>query len=120
MPADPNQRALLEKPAVSRYGMRLIVAVALIALSIVALALVDHFHPLPARFVTAPHEPAQALITTPLPPAEGLPSGAGPTLGLPAPQNIANNEIPAMPAHAVAGAAATAKSYIVQLGVFNS
>src|SRR3954470_16328016 len=122
MPVDPNQRALLEKPAVSRYGMRLIVAVALIAISIVALALVDHFHPLPARFVTAPHEPAQALITTPLPGAEGLTSGAGPTLGLPAPQTIANNEIPAMPAHAVAGAAAaaTAKSYIVQLGVFNS
>ena len=102
MPADQNQPDLSGKPATPRYGTRLIVAVALIGVSIVALWLLDRFHALPAGSLTAPHEPAQALITTPALSADEPAS----THDLPAPQKI----VPA----------STAKSYVVQFGVFNS
>jgi len=123
MPANQNQPKLLGKPAKSPNGTRLIIAVGLIGLSILALALVDRFHALPARPVTAPHDPAQALITTPVPGADAPSSTAGALVGPPAAPDIANNEIPVMPARAVlpsTGVPATAKSYIVQVGVFNS
>ena len=124
MPEDQNQPKLFGKPAKSPNGTRLIIALGLIGLSILALALVDRFHALPARAVTAPHEPAQALITTPVP-GGGAPSSTAEALvGPPAPTNIANNEIPLMPHQAILPStgvpAASAKSYIVQVGVFKS
>jgi DedD protein len=124
MQADRNQPELLGKPAQSLSGTRLIIALALIGLSVLVLGLVDRFHTLPARPVTAPHEPAQALITTPVLGADAPSSRGGPPLGPPAPPNIANNEIPLMPHQAILPStgvpAATAKSYIVQVGVFKS
>ena len=102
MPADQNQPELSGRPAKSPNGTRLIVAAALIGVSIVALALLDRFHALPAGSLTAPHEPAQALITTPALNADEPAS----THDGPAPQKIAP--------------ASAAKSYVVQFGVFNT
>jgi cell division protein FtsN len=123
MQANQNQPELLGKPAKSLSATRLIIALALIGLSILALGLVDRFHTFSARSVTAPHEPAQALITTPVPGADEPSSTAGAPVGPPVAPNIANNEIPVMPARAVSPSTAvpaTAKSYIVQVGVFKS
>ncbi|MFL6581306.1 MAG: SPOR domain-containing protein [Burkholderiales bacterium] len=124
MPVDQNQPKVLGRPAKLPNGTRLIIAVVLIGLSVAVLALVDHFRAHPAHPVTAPHEPAQALITTPVPGADALGSKAGPPVDPPGPQNRAN-KFPVMPPRVVSpplgvNAGATAKSYIVQVGVFNS
>ena len=83
MPPDQNQPELLGRPAKSPNGTRLIIAVVLIGLSILALALVEHFPAFPPRIGTAPHEPAQALITTPVPGAETPVFESGPPVDPP-------------------------------------
>ena len=106
MPADQDQPALSGTPAKSPDGTRLIVAVALIGVSIVALALLDRFHALPASSLTAPQEPGQTLIATPALSIDGPTSSATPTADPTASQKPAP--------------AATEKSYVVQFGVFKS
>ena len=125
MPPDPNQPDVLGRPAKSPNGRGLIIAVALIGVSILALALVKHLPGIPAGIGTAPHEPAQALITTPVPGSETPMSKI--TQPEPAPPKILNSETLVVPPRAAgtaprAGAlpAAPAKTYIVQAGVFNS
>src|SRR6185312_9090938 len=116
MPPDPNQPDVLGRPAKSPNGRRLIIAVALIGVSILALALVKHLPGIPAGIGTAPHEPAQALITTPVPGSETPMSKISQTMR--APPKILNSETLVVPPRAAgtaprAGAlpAAPAKTY---------
>ena len=127
MPSDLKQPDVLGRPAKSPNGRRLIIAAALIGLSILVLALVNHLSGVPAGTGTAPHEPAQALITTPVPGAETPTSKITQPDGSPAPPKIINNETLVVSPRAAgpapqAGAlpAAPVRTYIVQVGVFNS
>jgi DedD protein len=122
MPSDPKQPDVLVRPAKSPNGRRLIIAAALIGVSILVLALVNHLPGVPAGTGTAPHEPAQTLITTPVPGSE-----TPMTQPEPEPPKILNNETLVVsprasgPApHAGALPAAPVRTYIVQVGVFNS
>jgi DedD protein len=116
---------------------RLIAAAVLIGLAIGALALVDRFRERPAG-LAPPHEPSQALITTPAPepsaPGTGANQAASPAP--PPPPLVLNNETLAPPRHAagamppsspVTGAAPVenaalvpGKAYMIQVGVFSS
>lgn len=111
---------------------RLIAAVALIAIAIGALALVDQVRKRPVNDA-APHEPSQGLITTPAPQSDALAGSDQRDLPAPPPPQIINNETLAIPPRAVAPAptpapdgqggtiaSAPAKLYVVQLGIFSS
>ena len=120
-----------KKPPIRK---RLIAAVALIAIAIGALTLVDQMRKRPVN-LAAPHEPSQGLITTPAPQADVLAGSGQQALPAPPPPQIINNETlailpravtpaPAPPPHAdgLGGmiGPAPAKLYVVQLGIFSS
>jgi DedD protein len=123
------------QPTKSLIGRRLIIAAGLIGLAIGGLALVDKVRD-HSDGLAPPHEPAQALITTPA--AE--PDTAATTFDLPAippPPKVANNGMltpppreSGVPYSAQQSAANTSrpdplavvagKAYLVQVGTFNS
>ncbi|MEO8156723.1 MAG: SPOR domain-containing protein [Betaproteobacteria bacterium] len=110
----------------------LIAAAALIGLAIGGLALIDRFRERPAE-PRPPHEPSQALISTPAQ-ESSAPTGTPALPVTPPPPEVLNNEAPAprprladaMPPTAPRGvtapdnAAATDKTYVIQVGVFTS
>lgn len=115
----------------SRMGRKLMIAVALIALAVGGLALVDHIRDRPPG-PFPPHEPAQALITTPAPPTETPTSSSEhPVTPPPAPEVI-NNETLAPPPRSVRitpspplpaakpSTPESGKAYLVQVGIFKS
>lgn len=123
-----------QEQAKSPTGRRLIVAAGLIGLAIGGLALVDQLRDRPDG-LAPPHEPAQALITTPAP--EPDVAAAKPEQPVPPPPKIVNNETLAPPPRATgialseqpgavkaspaqAAAPAPGKAYMVQVGIFNS
>ena len=115
---------------------RLIAAAVLIGLAIGGLALVDRFRERPAR-LTPPHEPSEALITTPPAAEPNLPI-AKPDRPItpPPPPKIINNEILAPTPRGTSAtplpqaapdsppaektASTPGKAYLVQVGVFTS
>jgi len=134
MPPNFNKLELSEEQEKSRTARRLIIAATLIGLAIVGLALVDRMRDRPPG-PTPPHEPSQALITTP---AQTVPA-AQPEQPVtpPPPPTIINNEtlapasratvVTPLPQQATvkAGPEQTtemvpAKAYLVQAGIFNS
>lgn len=119
-PAEPQQAT-----EQSRTGRRLIAAAALIGLAFGALVLLDRFREHP-NGLTPPHEPSQALITSPT-----LESNVAvnPELPTPPPPQVLNNETLLAPPRAT-GATPSArpaektamvpgKAYMVQVGVFS-
>lgn len=134
MPANPAAPAPEQQKSPVRR--RLILAVAMIGLAIAGLALVDQFRDRRAA-PTAPHEPSQALITTPAPPPDDAVAKPELPVTPPPPPQIVNNETLAPPSPAVAAAPASpqeaanapaaeatplapGKAYLVQVGVFTS
>lgn len=134
MPHYPNKPAASPaQQADSPMKRNLIAAAALIGLAIGGLALVDRFRERSAE-PGPPHEPSQALISTPTQ-ESSVPTGT-PALPVtpPPPPEVLNNEAPAprprladaMPPTAPRGvsapdnAAATDKTYVIQVGVFTS
>ena len=118
----------------SRTGRRLIIAAAMIALAFVGLALVDRLRDRPAS-LPPPHEPSQALITTPAQNARATQPEQPVTP--PPPPKIVNNEtlapafratgvIPFPPQATVKASPAEitalvpGNAYLVQVGIFNS
>ena len=120
-PAEPQQAT---EP--SRTGPRLIAAAALIGLAFGALVVLDRFRERPTG-LTPPHEPSQALITSPT--SESNVAVLKSELPPPPPQ-VLNNETLLPPPRAT-GATPSArpaektamvpgKAYMVQVGVFSS
>jgi DedD protein len=111
---------------------RLIAAAVLIGLAIGGLALVDRFRERPMG-LTPPHEPSQALITTPAQESDVPAVKPDQPVTPPPPPQVINNETLAPPPHPPAVAPlpppATAaennalvpgKAYMIQVGVFTS
>lgn len=117
----------------SPAGRRLIGAAVLIGLAIGSLALVDRFRDRPAG-LTPPHEPSQALITTPAPEPVTPPGDPALAVTPPPPPRVINNETLAPPPRAAAttpspvantvpaekSVLVPAKAYMIQVGVFTS
>ena len=117
----------------SPAGRRLIGAAVLIGLAIGSLALVDRFRDRPAG-LTPPHEPSQALITTPAPEPATPPNTPLPAVAPPPPPRVVNNETLAPPPRAAAttpspvantvpaekSVLVPGKNYMIQVGVFSS
>jgi DedD protein len=107
----------------------------LIALAIGALALVDRLRERPAG-LAPPHEPSQALITTPAAESGAPVVASDQPTGPPPPPVVLNNELPGPPRHAVGtlapaspvpgavpvenSALVPGKAYMIQVGVFSS
>jgi DedD protein len=106
----------------------------LIALAIGTLALVDRLRERPAG-LAPPHEPSQALITTPAPEPSTPVTGADPSISPPPPPQVLNNETLVPPQHAAgalpsspvtsaapveSSALVPGKAYMIQVGVFSS
>ena len=134
MPPNSSTPAPSTELKKSRTGRRLIIAAAMIALAFVGLALVDRLRDRPAS-LAPPHEPSEALITTP---AQDAPATQPEQpITPPPPPKIVNNEALA-PASRATGviplsqqsavktspaeitALVPGKAYLVQVGVFNS
>lgn len=126
----PNQdNAPAPEQLKQRANRRLIAALLLIGVAIGGLALMERWRQRPA-ITPPPHEPSQALIAPPSPPAE--PAQSDHPVEPPPPPQIVNNEnlaAPAKPAAALPSAGAkiavkpapaTGKAYVVQVGVFMS
>ena len=125
--------APVQEETKSPAGRRLIGAAVLIGLAIGSLALVDRFRDRPAG-LTAPHEPSQALITTPGSEPAAPPGNPAPAVTPPPPPQVVNNETLAPPPRAaattpppVANTVSAEKSvlfpgkaYMIQVGVFTS
>ena len=125
--------APVQEETKSPAGRRLIGAAVLIGLAIGSLALVDRFRDRPAG-LTAPHEPSQALITTPGSEPAAPPGNPAPAVTPPPPPQVVNNETLAPPPRAaattpppVANTVSAEKSvlfpgkaYMIQVGVFSS
>jgi DedD protein len=120
-----------DEHAKSRIGRKLMIAVALIALAVGGLALVDRIRDRPPGLIP-PHEPAQALITTPAPRTDTpATSSEHPVAPPPAPE-VVNNENLAPPPRSVRimpspplpaanpSPAELGKAYLVQVGIFKS
>lgn len=137
MPSNP-QKTLTpsQEQTKSPAARRLIIAVVLIGLAIGGLAAVDRYRDRPAG-ATPPHEPAQALITTPAPESDAAPARPEQPASAPPPPKIVNNETLAPPPRVAAAAPAPSdaaaktslaepallvpgKAYLVQIGIFNS
>jgi cell division protein FtsN len=133
----PNSSKSVAQPqeqTKSPAGRRLIGAAILIGLAIGGLALVDRFRDRPAGLLP-PHEPSQALITTPAP-EPAVPAGnPEPAVTPPPPPQVVNNEKLAPPTHATGAmpppsapetapaekpALVSGKAYMIQVGVFTS
>ena len=124
-----------EEAAKSPAARRLIAAAMLIGLAIGALALVDRLRERPAG-LAPPHEPSQALITTPAPEPSASASGAEQPARTPPPPLVLNNETlapsrhtvdappPSLPVTSAAPAERNAlvpgKAYMIQVGVFST
>ena len=112
-----------------RASRRLLAALLLIGVAISGLALMERWRQRPS-VIPPPHEPSQALIAPPESPAE--PAQADHPAESPPPPQVVNNEklaAPAKPAAALPPASAkiaarpapaTAREYVVQVGVFMS
>ena len=117
----------------SPAGRRLIGAAVLIGLAIGSLALVDRFRDRPVG-LTPPHEPSQALITTPGPEPATPPGSPAPAVTPPPPPQVGNTETLAPPPRAAAttpppvantvpaekSVLVPGKAYMIQVGVFTS
>jgi DedD protein len=140
MPSNPNQTLTpSQEQTKSPPGRRLIIAVVLIGLAIGGLAAVDRYRERRTG-AAPPHEPSQALITTPAPEPDAAPARPGQPIGAPPPPppKIVNNETlapPPRPSGATAApseaaakgssmaersTSAPGKAYLVQVGIFNS
>ena len=134
MPTNSSEPvAPVQEETKSPAGRRLIGAAVLIGLAIGSLALVDRFRDRPAG-LTAPHEPSQALITTPGSEPAAPPGNPAPAVTPPPPPQVVNNETLAPPPRAaattpppVANTVSAEKSvlfpgkaYMIQVGVFTS
>jgi|SRR6185436_3045841 len=120
-----------DEHAKSRTGRKLMIAVALIALAVGGLALVDRIRDRPPGPIP-PQEPAQALIATPVPPTDTPATNREhPVTPPPAPE-VVNNETltsppragrvmpsPTPPA-AKPSSPDSGKAYLVQVGIFKS
>ena len=125
--------APVQEETKSPAGRRLIGAAVLIGLAIGSLALVDRFRDRPAG-LTPPHEPSQALITTPGPEPAAPPGNPAPAVPPPTPPQVVNNETLAPPPRAAAttpppvantvsaekSVLVPGKAYMIQVGVFTS
>jgi DedD protein len=111
---------------------RLIAAAVLIGLAIGGLALVDRFRERP-NGLTPPHEPSQALITTPAQESDVPAAKPDQPVTPPPPPQVINNETLAPPSRAPAAALSpplaleaennapvSGKAYMIQVGVFTS
>jgi DedD protein len=112
----------------SQTRRRLLIALVLIAVALLALVLFERFRDRPAA-PSAPHEPAQALIVPPQATSEAPPAGAAPVApeppaAEPPPPPVVVNEPDRLPVPAVArprvDPSPDAGSYLVQAGVFTS
>ena len=125
--------APVQEETKSPAGRRLIGAAVLIGLAIGSLALVDRFRDRPAG-LTPPHEPSQALITTPGPEPATPPGNPAPAVTPPSPPQVVNNETLPPPPRAAAttpppvantvpaekSVLVPGKAYMIQVGVFAS
>lgn len=125
--------APVQEETKSPAGRRLIGAAVLIGLAIGSLALVDRFRDRPAG-LTPPHEPSQALITTPGPEPATPPGNPAPAVTPPSPPQVVNNETLPPPPRAAAttpppvantvraekSVPVPGKAYMIQVGVFAS
>ena len=124
--------APVQEETKSPAGRRLIGAAVLIGLAIGSLALVDRFRDRPAG-LTPPHEPSQALITTPGPEPATPPGTSAPAVIPPLPPKVVNNETLTPPPRAAATtpspvanpvpaekSVVPGKAYMIQVGVFSS
>ena len=134
MPTNSSEPvAPVQEETNSPAGRRLIGAAVLIGLAIGSLALVDRFRDRPAG-LTPPHEPSQALITTPGPEPAAPPGNPAPAVTPPPPPQVVNNETLAPPPRAAAttpppvantvsaekSVLVPGKAYMIQVGVFTS
>jgi DedD protein len=139
MPSNPQKTLTPSREQTkSSAARRLIIAAILIGLAIGGLAAVDRYRDRPAGAVP-PHEPSQALITTPAPEAETAPVRPDQAASAPPPPppKIVNNETLAPPPRTAVAAPAPSeaaaktslaepctpvpgKGYLVQVGIFNS
>ena len=134
MPTNSSEPvAPVQEETKSPAGRRLIGAAVLIGLAIGSLALVDRFRDRPAG-LTPPHEPSQALITTPGPEPAAPPGNPAPAVPPPTPPQVVNNETLAPPPRAAAtspppvanivpaekSVLVPGKAYMIQVGVFTS
>ena len=124
--------APVQEESKSPAGRRLISAAVLIGLAVGSLALVDRLRDRPAG-LAPPHEPSQALITTPGPEPATPPGNPAPAVEPPPPQ-VVNNETLAPPPRAAAATPrllanavpaeksvlVPGKAYMIQVGVFSS
>lgn len=128
-PAAPNPVSNGKKPLGT--GWKLGLATVLIGAAVVGLTLVDRWRDRPAAPIP-PHEPSQALITSPQPETAPPSAASGVLLPPPPPPEVVNNEKlappPTIAALSAARPAATeakvpepaGKAYMVQVGVFTS
>ena len=134
MPTNSSKPVVpVQEETKSPAGRRLIGAAVLIGLAIGSLALVDRFRDRPAG-LTPPHEPSQALITTPGPELAAPPGNPAPAVPPPTPPQVVNNETLAPPPRAAAtspppvanivpaekSVLVPGKAYMIQVGVFTS
>jgi DedD protein len=137
MPPNSNKPAAPpQEQTKSSTRRRLIIAAAMIGLAIGGLALVDEFRDRPVG-VAPPHEPSEALITTPTQESDAPTAKPDQPVTPPPPPKIVNNETLAPPPRATAviplaqqaavnaiptetTALVPGKAYLVQVGVFTS
>jgi DedD protein len=131
MQPNPNQPPLPEDQSRSRTARRLIMATALIGLAVAGLAAVDRLRE-PSAHLAPSHEPAQALMATPVPPATDSAAQSARQSVVPPPPQVANDDTrePALRApDSVRSAQSSVRParktpsqgvYIVQAGTFKS
>ena len=128
--ADPKSPA---PPAKAAFARRLLLAAVMIGVAVGGLALLDRSRGRSGG-IAPPHEPSQALITTPSEQSEAPQPTSEPAMPPPEPPKVVNDETLAPPRRTAAGpipvpdkktaaqadAIAGGKSYLVQVGVFAS
>jgi DedD protein len=130
MQPNPNQPPLPEDHSHSRTVRKLIIATALIGLAVAGLAAVDRLREPSARLAPS-HEPAQALIATPVPPATDSAAQSAQQSVAPPPPQVANDDLREPALRAPDTVPSTQSSvrprktpsqgvYIVQAGTFKS